>query len=168
MDKLLIIDAEMKTYCCRVVFDAEGRRVFEVIEEKEERVGIARQPYLRCGDRRKQRERHAIASHWSDSPSVRRNSIERRQRSRFVTRVPVDDAAATPTSRTRIDADPSCRITRSTPLVRTIDATATGRATAMIVLATARIRHSHQTRSPRSGSRSVVDRRPGRWRCLRI
>ena len=67
------------------------------------------------------------------------------------------------TSGVRIDAEPSCRMTRSTPAVRTSAAAATGRASARIVHAHAAIRHSQNTRLPKIGKRS----RTGSRRCCR-
>ena len=45
----------------RRVLEAERRAIAEVIDEEEQRVGILRQPDLRCGELREQRQRHAVA-----------------------------------------------------------------------------------------------------------
>ncbi len=90
----------------RVVLQAKGRLVFQVIE-KEERTcwdrASAAPAASRCWRRaRAQRDRPPTAA---TRQCVRRNFIDRCHR------LPV-------TSRTRIDAEPSCRITRSMPAVR--------------------------------------------------
>ena len=86
----------------------------------------------------------------SDSPSVRRNLIDRCQRSPA-------------TSLVRIDADPSCRTTRSMPAVRITETVAAGRASARIAKALAKMTASQNTSPPRTGKRS----RTGRRRCWR-
>ena len=88
--------------------------------------------------------------HASDSPSTRRNRMARCHRS-------------PDTSGVRIDAEPSCRMTRSTPAVRTSAAAATGRASARIVHVLAAMRLSQKMRLPKIGNRS----RTGSRRCCR-
>jgi hypothetical protein len=89
--------------------------------------------------------RHAI-----DSPSVRRKRIDRCHRSPG-------------TSGVRIDAEPSCRMTRSMPAVRISDVSAVGRAKARIVSALAKIRQNQNISPPNTGNRS----RTGNRRCCR-
>ena len=128
-----------------------GDSCVEVIEEEEEGVRIlasagpaawrcARTAPSRCGRPSTPATRRAS----------RRNRIERCQRSPA-------------TSGVRIDAEPSCRMTRSTPAVRTSETAAVGRASARIVQALARIRHSQNSRPPKIGNRS----RTGSRRCCR-
>ena len=98
--------------------------------------------------------------HASDSPSTRRKRMDRCHRSSLPPGAPTPRLA---TSGVRIDAEPSCRITRSTPAVRTSETAAVGRASARIVSAVASRAQSQKTRPPKMGNRS----RTGSRRCWR-
>ena len=126
-----------------IVFEAEGRLGVEVIEEEEVGVRVLGQPHLRRGDVREQRQRHAIVL-----PAERfAQHAQEGHRAHPAVRRP-------PTSPTCIDAEPSCRMTRSTPAVRMIDEVVWGRATAVMVRPSASSRHSQNSSSPRNGIRS--------------
>ena len=75
------------------------------------------------------------------SPSVRRKVIDRFQRSPGM-------------SVTRIDVEPSCSTTRSTPARRTRVVTTCGRASARITQAAAPTRHSQNSSPPKIEKRS--------------
>jgi hypothetical protein len=91
------------------------------------------------------------SSQRSDSPSVRRNRIERCQR--LAPRTPAS-APLRLTSLTCIDAEPSCSTTKSTPAVRMSAVEVCGRASATMVSASAPMRHSQNRSSPSHGRRS--------------